>query len=152
MPDRKYPTIIKTKSSDWATGKHADLEYRYKELSGKHIGARIEELSPGSSSSYHHYHSSEEEHVFILTGEATLFFGESEYSVGTGDHICFQAGEEIGHHLENKSAHPCTYLVYGERKSNDVVMYPDAQVMLVKALKAKQFTYRVREDDDPNDA
>lgn len=152
MPDRKYPTIARTESVDWIAEKHRKLEYRYKELSGKHIGARIEELSPGSASSYHHYHTSEEEHVFILSGEAVLFFGDSEYSMGVGDHICFQAGDEIAHHLENRSENSCTYLVYGERKSNDVVMYPDAQVMLVKALNRKQFTYRAREDDDSNDA
>lgn len=151
MLQESDPKIVRTESIDWIAEKHRDLECRYKDLSGKHIGARIEELSPGSTSSYHHYHTSEEEHVFILTGEAVLFFGDSEYSVAVGDHIWFQAGDEIAHHFENRSESPCTYLVYGERKSNDVVMYPDAQVMLVKALDRKQFTYRVRESDDSSD-
>src|SRR5262245_10035271 len=46
--------------------------YRFKDLSGQHIGVFIEELPPGSPSSMHHFHTLEEEHVMILEGEATL--------------------------------------------------------------------------------
>lgn len=152
MAEKSIPNIVKSESVDWIAEQHRDLEYRYKELSGEHIGARIEELSPGSTSSYHHYHTSEEEHVFMLSGEAILLFGDDEFLVTVGDHVWFRAGDEIAHHFENRSDNPCVYLVYGERKINDVVMYPDAQVMLVKALDRKQFTYRVREQDNSGDA
>ncbi len=55
----------------------------------------------------------------MLTGDAVLFFGNAEYSVGVGDHICFQAGVESALHLENRSASPCTYLVYRAREHDD---------------------------------
>lgn len=142
MTQSSPPNLISTESIDWISQQHRDHTYRYKELSGKSLGARLEELPPGQSSSYHHYHTSEEEHVFMLSGEATLVFGEQEKSVATGDHLWFAAGEEIAHHLENRSADVCTYLVYGERKSDDVVVYPEAQIMMVKALGKKQFTFR----------
>ena len=46
--------------------------WRYLDLSGEHLGVRIEELAPGASSSHHHHHTAEEEHVVVLNGEATL--------------------------------------------------------------------------------
>ena len=142
------PNLTHTKSADWSVGESADLEYRYKTLDGEHLGARIEELASGGTSSYHHYHTSEEEHVFILAGEATLFWGDNQVPVSTGDHLWFRAGEEIAHHLVNQAESPCTYLVYGERKIDDVVVYPEGQVMLIKALGKRQITYRPRGSDD----
>jgi uncharacterized cupin superfamily protein len=148
MPETVPPNLIHTQTTKWSTGNSADLTYRYKNLDGQHIGARIEELAIGGTSSYHHYHTSEEEHVFILSGQATLFWGDSKIPVSQGDHIWFQAGEEIAHHLINQSDELCTYLVYGERKKDDVVVYPDAQVMMIKSLGRRQFTYRPLITDD----
>ena len=142
MTKNSKPKIVKTKSVDWVAEKNGDLEYRYKDLSGISLGARIEELPPGQSSSYHHYHTTEEEHLFMLSGDATLIFGNEEVTLSEGDHIWFVAGVEIAHHLENRSAIPCSYFVYGERKTGDVVVYPESQVMFIKALDRKQFTYR----------
>jgi len=48
--------------------------WRYLDLSGEHLGVRIEELQPGASSSVHHYHTLEEEHVLVLEGAATWCF------------------------------------------------------------------------------
>ena len=62
-----------------------------------------------------------------------------------GDHVWFEAREEAPHHLENRSAEPLKFLVLGERKSGDVVVYPDKGVMMVKALGWKQFDYRKRD-------
>ena len=148
MPEVVSPNLVQTQAIDWSVGKSADLTYRYKTLDGEHLGARIEELAIGGTSSYHHYHTSEEEHVFILSGQATLFWGDTEVPVSFGDHFWFRAGEEIPHHLVNQSNELCTYLVYGERKQNDVVVYPEAQVMLIKALDRRQFTYRPRSTDE----
>ena len=147
MPQELEPNIVRTESVEWISENHRELEFRFKQLSGEHIGARIEELTPGNTSSYHHFHTTEEEHVFMLSGEAILHFGTDQTSLTTGDHVWFRAGEEVAHHLENRSENSCTYLVYGERKTDDVVMYPDAQVMLVKALGRKQFIYRAQKQD-----
>jgi uncharacterized cupin superfamily protein len=142
------PNLTRTHSTDWHAERNTISEYRHKTLDGEHIGARIEELGTGGTSSHHHYHTSEEEHVFMLSGEATLFWGDKQVPVSVGDHLWFRAGEEIAHHLENQAGEPCSYLVYGERKQDDVVVYPGAQVMLIKALGRKQFTYRPRNAQD----
>lgn len=144
--DESGANIVRTRSVPWQviSDENDKLDYQYKELSGQHLGARIEELAPGAASSHHHFHSSEEEHLYMLTGEAILLFGDKEIPVSVGDHIWFRAGDENAHHFENRSANPCSYLVYGERKADDVVFYPEAQVMTVKTLANKQFTYRPR--------
>ena len=142
MPDNAGPVIVRTQTIEWSEGEHRGLKYRFKDLSGEHLGARIEELAPGNTSSNHHYHTVEEEHVFVLSGEAVLVCDEGEYRLTTGDHVCFRAGEALAHHLKNDTDVPCTYLVYGERKAGDVVVYPDHGVMLVKALGLKKFSYR----------
>ena len=126
---------------DGATGRTLDL-------SGQHLGVRIEEGDAGGTSSYHHYHSAEEEHVLVLEGTGTLHYGTERIDLTKGDHIWFPAGEAIPHHLENTSTGPFRYLVFGERKQDDVVFYPDASVMLVKSVKGFQlYNYEERKPE-----
>ncbi|HEY4944190.1 MAG TPA: cupin domain-containing protein [Rhizomicrobium sp.] len=112
------------------------------DLSGKHLGVRIEDIAPGGTSSVHHYHTLEEEHVLVLDSTATLILGAEEHSLKTGDHVWFEAGKDVAHHIENRSAANFRYLVFGERNDGDVVYYPDNRVMMVKAPDRQLFTYR----------
>lgn len=116
-----------------------EADWRCLDLSGENLGVRIEELPPGSNSSYHHYHTAEEEHVIVLEGRATLHYGDELIEVRKGDHVSFKAGEEIAHHLENTSAGPFTYLVFGERKRDDVVIYPKSSIALVKSSRGHRW-------------
>jgi uncharacterized cupin superfamily protein len=119
--------------------------WRFIDLSGKHLGVRIEALTPGGTSSIHHFHSVEEEHVLLLEGSATLHLGDSDVTLEEGDHVWFEAGVEEAHHLENRGDTDCRILVFGERKTGDVVVYPEKGVMLVKALGLKQYDYELRD-------
>ena len=116
--------------------------WKYLDISGEHLGLRLEELATGDTSSTHHFHTLEEEHVIVLEGEATLVLGVEEHLVRRGDHFWFKAGEEAGHHIVNRSEHPFKYLVIGERKEGDVVFYPEKGVVMVKALKWKQYNFQ----------
>ena len=119
---------------------------RYLDLSGEHLGVRIEEALPGTTSSVNHYHTAEEEHVIALEGEATLHLGEDAIALRAGDHVCFPAGEAIGHHIENTSAAPFRFLIIGERKQDDVVFYPKNDVVLVKSSAGRAvYNYTPRE-------
>ncbi len=123
--------------------------WKYVDLSGERLGARIEELNPGDTSSVHHFHTSEEEHVLALEGNATLVLGSEKFPVKPGDHFWFAAGAEEAHHIENTSNEAFRFLVFGERNSHDVVVYPEHQVMLVKGLGFRQVTYRdVKGEED----
>ena len=121
--------------------------WKYRDLSGERLGVRLEELAPGANSSEHHFHTAEEEHVIVLEGAGTLLFGTEKFPVSGGDHFWFKAGEEIAHHIQNTSKAPLKFLVFGERLSNDVVVYPEHQVIMLKSLGYKQFTYRPIKDD-----
>lgn len=118
--------------------------WRYLDLSGEHLGVRVEELSPGDTSSYHHFHTLEEEHVLALEGQATLHLGSEHRELTAGDHVWFKAGEELPHHIENDSSAPFRFLVFGERLNGDVVVYPEGPVMMVKALGFKQYRFEER--------
>lgn len=143
------PDIINIHEADLKEEQNPRGEtWRYLDLSGDRLGVRVEELSPGDTSSVHHFHTAEEEHVLVMEGTATLFLGSDQVVLGTGDHICFKAGKEEAHHIENTSDSPFRFLVFGERNPHDVVVYPDYQVMLVKGLGFKQITYRPIQKDD----
>jgi uncharacterized cupin superfamily protein len=122
--------------------------WRHLDLSGDHLGVRIEELLPGGTSSFHHYHTLEEEHVLALSGAATLHLGSEEHDLREGDHVWFAAGDGIAHHIENRGPGNFRFLVFGERNAGDVVVYPNGPVMMVKALGWKQFTYKERVPPD----
>ncbi len=118
---------------------------RYLDLSGEHLGVRIEEAPPGTTSSVNHYHTAEEEHVIALEGEATLHLGADAIPLSAGDHIWFPAGEAVGHHIENTSAAPFRFLIIGERKQDDVVFYPKNDVVLVKSKSGRSaYDYKKR--------
>jgi len=130
-------------NSDWQEEESArGGTWKYRDLSGDRLGVRIEELSPGDTSSEHHFHTTEEEHVIVLEGSATLVLGADHHELDVDDHIWFQAGNEIAHHIKNNTKKSFKFLVFGERNPEDIVVYPEHQVMMVKSLGFKQFTYR----------
>ena len=142
-------TNINTATYDEAEARRGEPAWRFLDLSGEHLGVRIEETPPTGTSSYHHYHLQEEEHVLVLAGTATLHLGDDAIALNEGDHVWFPAGEDVAHHIENSSSEPFRFLVFGERKTDDVVFYPDAPVMMVKTSQGKQlYTYEKRDVKD----
>lgn len=133
MPEiRNIYEIAFERNSGGPNGGYSSLD-----LSGTNLGARIEELDPGSFSSIAHYHTQEEEHVLVLAGAATLHLGGKPLSLKAGDHVWFEAGKTESHTIENTSDQPFRFLVFGERKDSDVVVYPNEEMLLVKALSRK---------------
>ena len=125
---RKRVTNIHEATLEVRKSARGEPDWRCLDLSGENLGVRVEELPPGSNSSYHHYHTAEEEHVLVLEGRATLHIGADVVEVSKGDHVLFTAGEEVAHHIENTSTEPFTYLVFGERKKDDVAIYPNSSI------------------------
>lgn len=41
----------------------------------------------------------------------------------TGSYVCFPAGQEVVHHLENRGDEPFRYLMIGERIESDRVFH-----------------------------
>lgn len=122
--------------------------YKFLDISGAHLGVRIEVIAPGGTTSHPHYHTAEEEHVILLSGEAVLHLGEEQVSLKQGDHVCFPAGHAVPHHIENASDAEIKLLVFGERKKDDVVVYPKAEMLLIKSASGVQTVSYFADNDD----
>ncbi|MDQ0474999.1 cupin domain-containing protein [Labrys wisconsinensis] len=98
------------------------------------VGVAIEELPPGKQTAPAHWHVFEEEHVFILEGSLTLRLGADRHAMSAGDYACFPAGQRAAHCLINSGEEPCRYVIIGESNPNEVVVYPDSNKVLLRAL------------------
>ena len=94
------------------------------------FGAYVETLEPGSRSSERHWHEKEDEFLYMLEGVAVLIENDGESTLCAGDAACWPAGEPNAHHLINRSAVPCSFLIVGTRDSHDVCHYPDSGTTL----------------------
>lgn len=95
------------------------------------FGAFVEILPPGAQSSFRHWHEAEDEMVLMLAGEVVLVEAD-ETLLRAGDVACWPAGLAIGHCLHNRSAVEARYLVVGSRRVQDVIHYPDHDLIAQK--------------------
>lgn len=119
-------------------------QYRYSILGETggltQFGVHLEELAPGSRSGHRHWHANEDEMIYMLHGEVILV-EDSETVLFAGDIACWPAGAATGHCLENRSDAPATYLTVGTRKANDIIHYPDHDLITHKAGDQRRYTY-----------
>ncbi len=110
-------------------------DYAYQLLSDPggitQIGAFIEILPPGSRSSFRHWHEGEDEMVVMLEG-AVVLVEDQEVPLQAGDVATWPAGLPVGHCLHNRSVAEARYLVIGSRRVQDVIHYPDHDLVTVK--------------------
>lgn len=89
-------------------------------------GVNLLRLPPGAWSSQRHWHRTEDEFIYVLEGEVVLVTNEAEELLRTGDCAGFKAGEENGHHLQNRGGREAVLLEIGTRNPHgDGVVYPD---------------------------
>jgi uncharacterized cupin superfamily protein len=90
------------------------------------FGANLVTLAPGGWSSQRHWHTAEDELVVMLSGEAVLIEDGGEILMRPGEIATFKAGVANGHHLQNRSDTPVTFLAIGtDRPATDECHYPD---------------------------
>ncbi|MFB2981537.1 cupin domain-containing protein [Microseira sp. BLCC-F43] len=122
IPDRKtsnYPEQFKP----LVAGR---IKKRLGDAAGlKNFGVNLVKLEPGSCSALRHWHTNQDEFIYILSGEVTLVTNAGEQILHSGMAAGFPAGEADGHHLINRSNAVVEYLEVGDRTPNDVVTYPD---------------------------
>jgi uncharacterized cupin superfamily protein len=97
------------------------------------FGVNLTTLPPGCWSSQRHWHTAEDEFIYILSGEVVLVTNAGEETLRAGDCAGFRAGEEDGHHLQNRTASVAVYLEIGARNpEGDEVFYPDIDLHALK--------------------
>lgn len=95
------------------------------------FGANLVTLLPGAWSSQRHWHSHEDELVIIVTGTLTLVEDHGETELHPGDIATWPAGVPNGHHLQNRTAEPASFLAIGtDRPTRDHCHYPDIDMHL----------------------
>ncbi len=115
-------------------------DYAYQLLSDPggltQFGAFVEILPPGSKSGFRHWHADEDEMIVMLDGDVVLS-EQDETHLSVGDVACWPAGRAVGHCLHNRFNIPARYLVVGTRRGQDVIHYPDHDLVCHKAGKAR---------------
>lgn len=104
------------------------------------FGVHLERLPPGSRSAHRHWHEGEDEFIYLVSGELVLI-EDQETVLRAGDAAGWQAGQPIGHCLENRSESEAVVLVVGTRLTADVVHYPDHDLILHRDGEARRYTY-----------
>lgn len=83
-------------------------------------------LPPGAWSSQRHWHSHEDEFLYVLDGQVTLVDKNGAHLLVAGECAAFPAGEENGHHLQNRSDADAVVIEVGSRRPDiDATDYPD---------------------------
>jgi uncharacterized cupin superfamily protein len=99
------------------------------------IYVNIDYVKPGSESVKYHSHSKQEEFYLIMSGEGILRIDGQEILIKTGDVISTPAGKDSGHQFINNSSEILQILDVGTREKDDVITYPDENVIFIKNRK-----------------
>ncbi len=110
------------------------------------FGAYVETLAAGATSSQRHWHENEDEFVYLLEGEIVMVDDHGDHVMRPGDGAAFKAGDPNGHHLQNRTAAPATYLIVGTRAARDRCHYSDIDLLFTCDENGKHFT---RKDGSP---
>ena len=106
------------------------------------FGVNLVHLNPGDWSAQRHWHSHEDEFVYVLEGELTLVTDAGEQVLAPGMAAGFPAGVEDGHCLVNRGGGVAVYLEAGDRSQEDVVRYPDIDLIAETHDGGRRFTNR----------
>lgn len=99
------------------------------------IYVNLDYVKPGAISVKYHSHSKQEEFFLILSGKGILRIDGKEVSIKTGDVISKPAGKDIAHQFINNSEEILQIFNVGTREEDDIVTYPDENVVFLKDKK-----------------
>ncbi len=120
---------------EWHEGRFGGREQDLGRAAGSvKVGLRREVIIAGKQSSPRHAHMTEEEIFVVLRGRGTLLRGEERVAVGAGDVVAFPAGTGVAHAFVADPEEELEFLSIGERKDNEVVVYPDSGKLLVAGI------------------
>jgi uncharacterized cupin superfamily protein len=113
------------------------------------FGVNLLRLPAGAWSSQRHWHSAEDEFVYVLEGEVVLVTDAGEEVMSAGECAGFKAGEEDGHHFQNRSSHEAVLLEIGTRRRGEgTVDYPDIDLQLEAGKGFRRRDGRPYRDED----
>ena len=105
-------------------------------------GVNLVRLKPGAWSSQRHWHIEQDEFIYILSGELTLVTDAGAETLRAGDCAGFKAGDDDGHHLQNRSNADATFLEMGTRLPGDGTHYSDIDMIAPPDGEPAQYCHR----------
>lgn len=96
------------------------------------IYVNIDYVKPGAKSVKYHSHSLQEEFFIILRGSGSVRIQEKIVPVKQGDFFAKPAGKGVAHQFINDGDEVLEILDCGINDKNDLVEYPDEDLLLVK--------------------
>jgi uncharacterized cupin superfamily protein len=103
-------------------------------IGSEKIYVNIDYVKPGAESVKYHSHSKQEEFYLIMSGKGILRINGEEILIKTGDVISAPAGKDMGHQFINNSSEILQILDVGTREKDDIITYPDENVIYVKNI------------------
>ncbi len=101
-------------------------------VGSERIYVNIDYVKPGAESVKYHSHSKQEEFYLIMSGKGILRIDGKEIDIKTGDVVSAPAGKDTGHQFINNSSEILQILDIGTREKDDIITYPDENVVLIK--------------------
>ncbi len=101
-------------------------------IGSEKIYVNIDYVKPGAASVKYHSHSKQEEFYFVLSGKGIFRIDDKEILINTGDVISLPAGKDNGHQFLNNSSEILQILDIGTREKDDIVTYPEENMILIK--------------------
>lgn len=104
------------------------------------FGVNLVLLEPGAMSSLRHWHRHEDEFVWVVEGACTLIQDKGETVMCPGDCAAFKAGDQNGHHFQNRTDKVAKFLVVGTKAPHEVATYSDVDLRVEIADGKASFT------------
>jgi uncharacterized cupin superfamily protein len=120
IEETKYDHPMNPKATRFSKKISADLES---------IGVHIARVEPGKESTALHSHYEEDECIYILEGSGISIIENVYEKIETGDFIAYPK-KGAAHKLINTGKTDLVYLMIGEHKENETVIYPEAKKIM----------------------
>lgn len=104
-----------------------------KAIGAEHLAGQLIVLEPGDRPFPYHWEAGQEEWLLVLGGEPSVRTPDGEYALRPGDVVCFPVGPAGAHAVSNPGSAPARLIIFSNRSTPNVVVYPDSGKVGVRA-------------------
>jgi uncharacterized cupin superfamily protein len=97
-----------------------------KTIGGSRIGMSVYDLPPGQAVCPYHFEWTDEEWLVVIEGEPTLRTPRDTKTLQPGDVVCFPAGPEGAHHVQNLGESRVRVAILSTKNEFGIAEYPDS--------------------------
>lgn len=102
-------------------------------IGARHLAGQLVVMEPGERPYPYHWEAGQEEWLLVLEGAPGVRTPEGEQVLRAGDVVCFPAGPGGAHAVSNPGDATARLIIFSDRRSPNVVVYPDSRKVGVRA-------------------